>query len=144
MAVGITYTGVVVNGGSFTVGSGQFDITKECIGIQCILNLTGSYGTGSSNGDPVLFDAVQPPIGASLYGNAPSRWEFQEIAAAGTALTGYIFNYQPDSLTAPTQNGGVLSAYLAGVQYTAGSAYSGGLPSGTKVLATFWFARNGN
>lgn len=146
MAVGIVYTGVLANGSSFAPasGSGQFDTTKNQIVIDCQLTLTGSYGTGSSHGDPVDFTSVAPPIGASLYDDAPTFWVIQELVQSGSLATGYAFNYCPGpTLAKPTQKGGVLQALLAGVEYTEGLAYATVLPAGTVLLARFWFARSG-
>lgn len=146
MAVGIAYTGVLANGSSFAAGSGsgQFDTTKNEIVIDCQLTLTGSYGTASSHGDPINFGAVSPPIGASLYDDAPSHWVIQELVVAGALATGYTYNYCPGpTLALPTQAGGVLQCLLAGVEYSEGTAYSGALPAGTVLVARFWFTRSG-
>ena len=153
MAVAVAYTGVIANGSTFAAGSGsnQFDITKEEICIDCQLTLSGSYGTASSHGDPV--NLAVPPLGALPYGNAPTMWELRELVPAGTALTGFTFNYCPGpTLAAPTQAGGVLqitggaaSSGQGGVEITEGSAYSSYTPSlnGTVILARFWFSRSG-
>lgn len=147
MAVAIAYTGVINNGASFAAGSGsgQWDTTKNEIVIDCQLTLSGSYGTASSHGDPINFGGVAPPIGASLYDDAPSHWDIKELVQAGSLATGYDYNYCPGpTLAAPTQAGGVLQCLLAGVEYAEGSAYASTLPSGTVLIARFWFARSGD
>jgi hypothetical protein len=146
MAVGIVYTGALANGSSFAAGSGSglWDTTKASIIIPAQLTLTGNYGTGSSNGDPLNFGSVAPPIGGSLYDDAPWWWSLEELAVAGSVLTGYEFKYLPGpTLAKPTQAGGVLQALLAGVQYTPSAAYGGALPSGTVINGVFVFTRSG-
>lgn len=150
MAVTIAYTGVLANGATYAPGSGsgQFDTTKEEIVIDCTLTLSGSYPAG---GDPINFGSVAPPIGASLYSYAPSDWSLKELVVAGTAQTGFQFNYNPGpTLAAPTQAGGVLQitggaagSGQGGAQLAAGT-YASTTPSldGTVIKARFWFARN--
>lgn len=150
MAVTIAYTGVILNGATYAAGSGsgQFDTTKEEIAIDCTLTLSGSYVTG---GDPVNFSAIAPPIGASLYSYPPTMWQIVEQQVAGTALTGFTFNYLPGpTLALPTQAGGVLqitgtgaASGQGGTQLAAGT-YASTTPSldGVVLRARFWFGRN--
>ncbi len=150
MAVTITYPGILANGATFAAGSGsgQYPINSDMIEIDCELTLSGSYVAG---GDPVNFSAIAPPSPAQLYSYAPTRWLINELQVAGTALSGFQFNYLPGpTLAAPTQAGGVLqitggsaASKQGGVQIDAGT-YAGQTPSldGVRLRATFWFARN--
>lgn len=150
MAVTIEYTGVQANGSSFAPGkgSGQFDQTMKEIIIDCNLTLSGSYTAG---GDLVNFGSVSPPIGALLYDYAPSDWSLKELQVAGTALSGFQFNYLPGpTLAAPTQAGGVLqitggaaATKQGGTQIDAGT-YASQTPTldGVVIKARFWFSRS--
>ncbi len=149
MSVTVTYVGPITNGSSYLAGADTPDYTaKE---FQCDFNLTlsGTYGSGSSNGDAVSFAGLQ--LNFSLGSYAPSDWNIHELIPAGTAGLGYQYEYHPGpTLAAPTQNGGVLyisgtgaGSGQGGTQITQGSAYSGFTPSldGAVLRVRFKFIR---
>jgi hypothetical protein len=150
MSVSITVTGVVpANGAGYTTPNNPGDRTQNEIIVDCLLTLSGNYGTSTSHGDPVDFTKVNPPF--SFGDQAPSFWHIVELLAAGTAPLGYIYNYCPGpTLAAPTQAGGVLQIVGTGTasqdggnELTEAAAYSSQSPSLDKAVlkARFWFVR---
>ena len=150
MAVAITITGVVpANGAGYTTLNNPSDRTQGEIIVDCLLTLSGNYGTASSHGDPVDFTKVNPPF--SFGDQAPADWSIKELLVQGTAPFGFMYNYLPGpTLAAPTQAGGILqivgtgaASGQGGTELTQASAYSSQTPSlaGAVLKARFWFQR---
>lgn len=155
MAVIVAITGIVPgNGTNFTPptsapASAVADITQRQIIVDGTFTLSGSYGTGTSHGDPVDFTAPAPPFSFGEY--APAYVNIIEMPQAGVAALGYQYIYCPGpTLAAPTQAGGVLQILGAGAgsgqggtEITEGSAYSGFTPSLSGAVLRFraWFVR---
>jgi hypothetical protein len=87
--------------------------------IDGTITLTGNYGGASSHGDVLSF-AGQDQIKSQ---QVPTFVYITEQPAAGTSATGDTFNFSPGS----TQANGVMQVFVAGSEYTQGSAYSAGL-----------------
>lgn len=157
MSVAISILGVMSeNTGYEAAGTNLLDNTSEQVIVDCLLTLSGNYGTAGSHGDPLVFKSVLDGGGLAAGSQnipsqlAPNAWEFHELVAANSAAPGFHYDYHPDSLTAPTQNGGVLYISGAGAgsgqgdtEITAGGAYSGTTPSlnGQVIRARFWFTK---
>lgn len=157
--VKVSITGVTpANGAGYVTGDNPPDRTQSEMIVDCILTLSGNYGTGTSHGDAVSFATLYDPVTLLVVGTpysfgdqAPSDWSIKELIVAGTAPLGYQYNYQPGpTLAAPTQNAGVLTIVgtgaasgQGGTEITEGSAYSSFTPSlnGAQLKARFWFVR---
>jgi hypothetical protein len=164
----ITVLGVMgENTGYQAPGQNLLDKTNEQFIVDCLITLTGNYGTAASHGDPLSFRSVLDAVPGNLAAGsqnipsqlAPGGWEFHELVLAGSVGPGFRYEYHPDNLgptatnltaAAPTQNGGVLYISGAGAasgqgdtEITAGGAYAGTTPSlNNQVLrARFWFTK---
>lgn len=145
------------NGVGYGVQGSTGDKTNGQIVLDCILTLSGNYGTAASHGDTLDFTNLYDQNGNSVgtpfsFGDyAPIDWSIKELLVAGSAPLGYQYNYNPGpTLAAPTQKGGVLTivggataSQDGGNEITEGAAYSGQSPSlaGAVLKARFYFVR---
>ncbi len=157
--VKVAITGVTPQNGTGYVANAPPDFSRgNQIEVDCLLFLSGNYGTANSHGDAVDFTNLVDPVTQAAAGPpfsfgdyAPADWTIKELLVAGTAPLGYLYNYCPGpTLAAPTQKGGVLQIIGTGTgsqdggnEITQGAAYSAQSPSlaGVTLKARFTFVR---
>lgn len=115
---------------SFAIDSSQAqnDTTQATQVVRGTITLSGNYGSGSSHGDTLALN-VYGVQSATLVG-----YVINELPAAGTAPTGYIWGFAKGTTLA----NGKLTCMNGTTEYTEGSAYSAGQKAAV-IKATFYF-----
>jgi hypothetical protein len=122
MAIAVTVTSV--------------DASQDQLIVQGSLALTGNYGGAATHGDTMSL-AGNDSIKSS---SVPTRVEIFETPPAGTAASGYVFNFCPGT----TQANGVVEILTGAAaqspltELTQASAYPAGL-TGAVIQFKAWF-----
>lgn len=107
------------------------DVTQNSFLTSVTLTLTANYGGAATHGDTVNLSGVCPSD------QVPQCISLRESPPAGTAPTGYLFNFCPGT----NATNGVLSVLTSeGSEYSEGSAYSAALLAAA-LTAVFQFPK---
>ena len=132
MAITLSFVGVT--------GSNLADNTQREVIADFTLTFSGNYGGAATNGDTINFSGFDQVKS----GQIPMNVEVYEAPAAGTAPTGYFFNFCPGTTPA---NGVLWVGQCAAAgnpisQITQGSAYPAALTAATWMKCRAYFAKN--